>query len=248
MYIFGADGTPYAFANDHGPEDIDELMNIGLKRFQEKPPKKAEISEEERKASFSLVPPATAQVFQVFERIPSPPKTSSYLNKGVGRDFCWVYEAERQQVTVLAAKGEPFEIPSTIARRIARFHLVDGVRGTPNMWRSNEVRELMLMAEPIIEGQLVITGKFKLRTRNGRRGYAGKINGTLTFDPGTHAWTRLRLLADGTAFGSGTYTPNQPKKPYRLLVGLLNTELPEARLVPPEEVVTQNQDTRYRNP
>ena len=61
-------------------------------------------------------------------------------------------------------------------------------------------------------------------------------------------WTQLRFLADGTAFGAGTYTPNQPKKPYRLLVGILNTDLPESRVVPPEEVATYNRVTRYKNP
>lgn len=248
MYIFGADGTPYAFANDHGPEDIDELMNVGLKRFSERPPTPVQISREEKDAPFSITPPQTAQVFQVFSRIPSPPKNSTFLNAGVGRDFCWIYENERREIAKLAANGVEFTVPDTVTRRIARFHFVDGVRGTPNMWQKHEIKSLSLRAKPDSSGQLTLTGKFSLRTRNGKRGYSGKIDGTLTFDPETFAWTRLRLLADGTAFGAGTYTPNQPKNHYRLLVGLLNTVLPEARFVPPEEVAIHNRDTGYREP
>jgi hypothetical protein len=248
MYIFGADGTPYAFANDHDPADIDELMNLGLQRFHERPPAPVTISDTEKSAAFSIPPPATAQVLQVFARIPAPPKDCSLLNNGVGRDFCWIYENERREVVQLAAGGKAFDIPATIARRIARFHLVDDVRGTPNMWRDNEVKSLRLRARPAGPGHLTLSGKFSLRSKGGRRGYTGTLDGTLAFDTVTFAWTRVRLLADGTAFGAGTYTPNQPRKPYRLLVGLLNTTLPEARIVPPEEVATNNSDARYQRP
>ncbi|HWB01429.1 MAG TPA: hypothetical protein VG796_00300 [Verrucomicrobiales bacterium] len=248
MYIIGADGTPYAFANDHDPADIHELMNLGLQRFRERPPARVAISDTEKNAPFSVCPPETAQVFQVFARIPSPPKDCSLLNNGVGRDFCWIYKNERCEVAQLASRGKAFDMPVAIARRIARFHLMDGVRGTPDMWQSDEVKSLRLRARPTGPGQLILTGKFSLRARSGRRGYTGTIEGTLTFDPDTFEWTRLRLLADGTAFGAGTYTPNQPPRPYRLLVGLLNTTLPEARFVPPEEVATRNGDKRYQRP
>lgn len=248
MYIFGADGTPYGFANDHGVEDIDAFMTLGLKRFKERPPEFVSVSDEEKQADFSIVAPQDTQVLQVFARIPSPPETSTRLNNGVGRDFCWIYENERREIAELAAAGEEFDVPAALARRIARFHLVDGVRGTPNMWESNEVRALSLRAKPTGAGQLTLVGEFTLRARSGRLGYSGKIEGTLSFDPESFEWTRVRILADGVAFGSGTYTPNQPKKPYRLLVGLLETDLSEAKIVPPEEVATHSGDKRYRNP
>jgi hypothetical protein len=248
MYIFGADGTPYAFANDHDPADIDELMDLGLQRFHDQPPGPSAISDAEKQAAFSISPPATAQVFQVFARIPFPPKDSSLLNNGVGRDFCWIYEEERREVTRLAAAGKAFDMPATIARRLARFHLVDDVRGTPDMWRSDELKSMSLRARPDGAGQWLLSGRFSLRAKSGRHGYTGTLDGTLAIDPATSEWTRLHLLADGTAFGPGTYTPNQPRKPYRLLVGFLNTALPEARIVPPEEVATHNGEARYQNP
>ncbi len=248
MYIFGPDGTPYGFANDHAPEDIDELMNLALKRFHDNPPARVTITDEELNAPFSITPPPSAQVLQVFARIPSPPKDCSYLNNGVGRDFCWIYENELQEVADLTAKGEPFEMPASITRRLVRFHFVDDVRGTPNMWEDGEVKSATLGAQPKGPGQLTLSGRFTLRSRGGKRSYTGNIEGTLNIDPKTFQWTQVRLLADGIAFGAGTYTPNQPPDPYRLLVGLLNTSLPEAKVVPPEEVATANNDKRYQNP
>ncbi|HQZ28250.1 MAG TPA: hypothetical protein PK648_08885, partial [Verrucomicrobiales bacterium] len=65
IYIFGADGTPYGFCNDHGPEDIDKLMDMALERFRKAPPQTVAVSKIEKETPFSLVPPATAQVLQV---------------------------------------------------------------------------------------------------------------------------------------------------------------------------------------
>lgn len=250
MYIVGADGTPYGFANDHDPPDISRLMDLGLQRFRTRPPRSVIVSASDKKAAFSITPPADAQVLQVYARIPSPPSTSSYLNNGVGRDFCWVYAQELQDIARHARgqRGSTFSLPASLVRRIARFHLVDDVRGTPNMWEPSEVHAAKLQARILSATSLQLSGNFALKTASGKRGYAGKLEGTLELSPSTGKWTRLRLLADGTAFGAGTYTPNQPPNPYRLLVGFLNTSLPEARVVPPEEVATYNRTTRYRSP
>lgn len=248
MYIFGADGTPYAFCNDHGPEDIQKMMDIGLKRFRENPPQPVTITEDDKKALFSINAPAGAEVLQVFSRIPSPPKSSSYLNKGVGRDFCWIYQEEIKEIVKLAKIGSEFSMPESVTRRLARFHFVDGVRGTPNMWKSSEVKSLSLEAKPNGSNNWTLAGKFSLRTSRGNRKYAGKISGTIAIDPQSGTLSRVRILSDGIAAGAGTYTPNQPRNPYRLLVGFLDTEIDEARIVPPEEVVISNTDRRYKNP
>lgn len=250
MYIVGADGTPYGFTNDHEPADISRLMDDGLKRFRTHPPRPVTISAAEKAAAFSITPPPTAQVLQVFARIPAPPSTCSVLNNGIGRDFCWVYAAEQKTIARLAQgpKGTAFVLPPTLVRRIARFHLVDDVRGTPNMWEASEIRSAQLSAQILSPTQLQLSGRFDLKTASGRRGYTGKLEGTLELAPTTGQWTRVRLLADGTAFGAGTFTPNQPPAPYRLLVGFLNTSLPESRIVPPEEVATYNRTIRYQSP
>lgn len=250
MYIFGADGTPYGFTNDHEPADITRLMDAALQRFQTNPPKPVTIPAADIAAPFSVTPPPSAQVLQVLARIPSPPNTCSILNNGVGRDFCWVYENERQAILRRSQSpvGSTFPLPASLVRRIARFHLVDDVRGTPNMWEAGEVRAVSLVATVVSASMLTVAGRFALKSSGGKRGYAGTLEGSIALDPATGRWTRVRLLADGTAFGAGTYTPNQPPTPYRLLVGFLNTSLPEARIVPPEEVATYNRDTRYRTP
>ena len=75
MYIVGADGTPYGFTNDHDPDDIRRFMDSALTRFRAHPPRPVVIAEADKRAPFSINAPPTAQVLQVYARIPAPPTT-----------------------------------------------------------------------------------------------------------------------------------------------------------------------------
>lgn len=253
MYICGPDGTPYGFTNDHDPPDISKFMDRCLFDYQTRPPKRVVVSPEEKAAAWSVTPPATAQVLQVLARIPNVPKGCSFLNEGIGRDFCWLY-AEEAAALVKRAQAKPggFALPETFARRIARFHLVDDVRGTPDMWAANEVRALSITARTLEQSaaQLLIhfEGKFSLSNGGSKRGYTGALSGYLKVDPQTNQIARFRTFVDGKAWGVGTFTPNSPPGRYRMVIAMVDTKDPAARFVPPEEVATYNRDTRYRNP
>ena len=254
MYIVGADGTPYGFTNDHGPEDITRFMDACLARFRAHPPKPVIVTEAEKRAPFAIAPPATASVLNVYSRIPSPPNTCSLLNRGIGRDFCWVYGDEIAALNRAVAAGNtsPFPLLSSLARRIARFHLVDDVRGTPNMWEASDLHHAAWSARSVRQSGNVRTiafaGPFAMHNASGRRGYEGAIEGEMDVDAAAQQVTRFRAFADGKAWGAGTYTPNQPPGRYRLVTAFHEATDPIARIVPPEEVATFNRDTRYRRP
>ncbi len=257
MYIVGPDGSAYGFTNDHGPEDITRFMDICLARYHARPPKPVTISEADKKSPFSIMAPATASVIQSFARIPDPPGTCSRLNKGTGRDFVWVYADE---VTALVASGDTaaragkaeYPLTPTIARRLARFHLVDDVRGTPDMWASDEVHQCAFTARTIRQVGTVRTvafsGDFAMGTASGRHSYKGTLTGEMDVDARTQTVTRFRAFADGKAQGAGQFTPNEPPGLYRLEIGFREADSPFSRIVPPEEVATYNRDTRYRKP
>lgn len=257
MYIVGPDGTPYGFTNDHGPEDINRFMNLALARYRAHPPRPVTISDADKRASFSITPPATASVIQSFTRIPNPPGTCSLLNKGTGRDFVWIYAGEVADLLAVgdaaatAGKAE-YPLTTTVARRIARFHLVDSVRGTPNMWEAGEVRSCAFTARTVGQTgtvrRVAFTGPFAMATASGRRAYHGALTGEIDLNRATKTVTRFRAYADGKAQGAGTYTPNEPPGTYRLVIGFKEADNAFARIVPPEEVATYNRDTRYRQP
>lgn len=250
MYIAGADGTSYGFTNDHDPPDIRRFMDTGLKRFRLHPPRRVTVTEQEQQASFSIHPPAKASVLRVYSRIRPVPAGVTPLNEGVGRDYCWVYQDEVKALAT--ATGQTFPLPTTLVRRIARFHLLDNVRGTPDMWRAGDVKDARFTGRVVREVNgvrtLAFDGTFALRTASGGRGYEGRIEGQCEVDARTLRLGRFRALATGKAWGVGTFTPNAPKGRFPLLIALLDTDEPIARIVPPEEVVTANNDRAYRRP
>jgi hypothetical protein len=164
----------------------------------------------------------------------------------------------REELAVIAARacrglGAKFRLPEALARRIARFHLVDDVRGTPDMWGASEVRTLDLEAQTVVQAKgyassVHFAGPFALRSASGKRGYEGQIEGRFDVEPEGRQLGRFRMLAEGKAWGAGTYTPNPPPGKFPLSVAIVDTTDPAARIVPPEEVATYNRDTRYRRP
>lgn len=252
MYVCGPDGTPYGFTNDHEPADIHHFMNTALTRYKVHPPTPTTVSPAEKNAPFSITPPAGVEIFQVYARIPHVPKTCSFLNEGIGRDFLWIYPDERTALALSAtrANGKSFSLPDSLLWRIGRFHLVDDVRGTPDMWAVSAVHNLRATARStkLPSGLLQIDWVGTFTIANKRQSYAGNLMGYLHIHPDGNTISRFRLFADGLAWGTGTFTPNSPPGKYRLAVAIVDTTNPASRIVPPEEVATANNDRRYRHP
>lgn len=254
MYVCGPDGTAYGFTNDHHPEDVLPFIEGALKAYRTRPPKPVIVTAAEKNTPFAIQPAPTTQVLQTFARIPNVPKGCSYLNEGVGRDFVWLYANEAALLAARAQKsrGMTFALPETFARRLARFHLLDNVRGTPDLWEAKDIRQLRIQARTVAQTNGLLTvkfsGPFAMQNGSGRRGYAGNLEGYLTIDAHTNRVARCRAFADGKAWGVGTFTPNAPPGKFRLTIALVDTQDSAARIVPPEEVATWNRDTRYRNP
>lgn len=71
------------------------------------------------------------------------------------------------------------DVPGSLQRRIARFHLTDNTRGEPPMWNDNEVRDVQM---EIDRGKL--PGSVHLETKDGRRGYKAKLLGDIAVKGG----------------------------------------------------------------
>jgi hypothetical protein len=256
MYILGPDGSTYGFTNDHEPTDIQKFMDGALAKYRAHPPKRVVITDAEKRSQFAITPATSTTVLAVYSRIRSPiPKGCSYLNESIGRDFCWIYADEVAALARAAngkAAGTPIALPQTLVRRIARFHLVDGVRGTPDLWSSEQIRRLHITAKafPGANGTATIMfgGPFAMQNGRGSHGYEGTLEGKCVVDSAQKKLVRFRSYASGQAWGPGTYTPNPPPGKFRLAIGFMDTTAPIARIVPPEEVATYNRDTRYRHP
>lgn len=282
MYILGPDGTPYGFTNDHDPSDILRFMDRGLRGYKARPPRAAVISDADVAAPWTQPPPEAegGAVVRVYSRIRPLPTKVWGLNRGVGRDFLWIYPKDLSDLLALAdqadlaragaptkgaAQAPPpsFALPEALVARIVRFHLIDDVRGTPDMWGASEVQRAAFTAQVVKrEGSaraIAFQGDFAMRGlrrsavgARGRveQGHSGRITGEITLDatPGRPRLLRFRAFSEGSAYGEGTYTPYPPPGRFRLLIGMVEASPKDhaARAVPPEAVATARDDQAYR--
>lgn len=251
LYVAGADGTCYGFINHRGEtQRIHQFLDRCLAEFRQTPPQRVEIGEKALSAPFARTPDPTASVLRVFSRIhPLPPGVSS-LNEGPGRDHLWIYADELKEIRAAAPEnGRDFSLPKSLVARLTRFHLIDNVRGEPDMWKPAEVTKAEFTARRVRDdgetGVYAFSGIFAMRAANGGRGYEGTISGEFVVDNRAARITRFRAYGKGQAWGVSTYTPEAPKGRFPLLIAIVETDDPTARTVPPQAVACGHE---YRNP
>ncbi len=132
-----------------------------------------------------------------------------------GRDHLWLTADEwKSLIPSAGTPGERFALPAAIARRIARFHLIDNTRGEPPLWNRNEVRasDLALVIEKADASgtTLRVEGSVLLATAvdagDAQRGYDARLFGYIHYDAKQRAITRFDLVAIGDHWGEGAYT------------------------------------------
>jgi hypothetical protein len=132
------------------------------------------------------------------------------------RDHLWLTEAEwRSLLPPAGAKvGDTFPLPPAVARRVARFHLIDNTRGEPPMWRAEDVRraDLRLTVERN-DGEKVVLrleGPVLLATDadTGRagRGYDAAVLGYVSYNVKADQVERFDVVALGDHWGEGRFT------------------------------------------
>ena len=207
LYTADAAGTLLAFTNNRGAQRVQRMLQTALQKHQ--PVKVAAITKGLPDARYNPQPPEGGLVVRVTSKILSgyeEPENEfrRIFQTSLGRDNLWIRADEHTTL----AKGQ---LPKSLLKRLARYHLVDNTRGEPTMWRENEIEKL---EGKITNGQLRAT--VQLKTAKGDRGYHTQLLGKLEIKNGRV--TRLDLVAKGQFWGEGTYTRNAPKGKFPLAI------------------------------
>ena len=210
VFCFTPDGTLLTFANVVDAEPALRLLNGALAKFDPSTAAAAEAAAVGR--SPMPQPPPGGIIAQVTTKVlggydASDKRAQVYL-ESLGRDHLWVRKDEAEALAKSLAAGT---FPTSLAQRLARYHLVDNTRGEPPMWEAAEIKRLELT---IRDGQ--VRGVVHLETRRGDRGYQADIAGIIEVQDGNIS--RLDLVAKGQFWGEGTFTPNAPKGKFPLAV------------------------------
>lgn len=207
LYIATADGSLLSYNNNRGPARIKRLMHEALKSVQTNPSKIAAVTGGKLDPRYNPTPPDGGLVVRVQAKVlggyePTDDPWRNIFQSALSRDNLWISKSEHQALV----RGQ---VPTTLQQRIARFHLVDNTRGEPPMWRENEVRELNMTLN---DGRL--SGRVRLETANGDRGYEAALYGRVEVKDGNVV--RFDCVALGDFWGAGPYTGGAPKGKFPL--------------------------------
>ena len=209
-YIATASGDLLLYNNNRDPEKVQRLLEEKLDEFKASVPSDASaISRTSTDPRYTLEPPKGGLVLRVQAKIldgyePTDNRWEKIFQSAVSRDNLWVTAEEHQQLVKSI-------FPESLAKRIARFHLVDNTRGEPTMWEPAEVEDL-----EIVINDIHVEGKASLKTTSGKRGYETELQGVIGVVKG-HV-VRLDMVALGKHWGDGTYTKRGPKGRYPLAI------------------------------
>jgi hypothetical protein len=221
FYAFAADGTLLRGWNNRNVPRMREYLERALKDF--KAPD-VEALDATRDPRFARDLPGGAVVADVYSRIleaewpPTDDEMIKPLRVATGRDHLWILEDELEAL----AAGR---FPERLARRIARFHLLDNTRGEPPMWAPAEVKDLILELK---DGK--ISGRARLDS--GDRHFEAVLGGKVEFKDGK--LIRFDLAAKGACRGEGQFTKNAPTGTFTLGIAFALSKGGEASRVPPQ--------------
>jgi hypothetical protein len=214
---------------DVKPEYMREMLKRGLAAWKKLP-------ESERKPGavkvpdlaavdtrYSRKPPEGGLILNVHARILEKDAQGA-LCKGTcdsiggdqaSRDHLWITPAEwKALVPADPQKGDQSPLPSRIAERILRFHLVDNTRGEPPMWTREQIRSskmtLIVVEATADRIRLRLDGSALLssdaNTAKAGRGFDAQMLGYIDYDRKKREIGRFDFVVVGDYWGQGRYT------------------------------------------
>lgn len=224
LYAAAPDGRFLGFTNHRDHNRVMQMLKQALEKYQ--PAETASIEPAREDPRYNPRPPAGGLVVRVRARVldgyePTDNHWRQIFQTATSRDNLWISQSEHQALV----RGE---VPASLQRRIARFHLVDNTRGEPPMWQDAEIREVDMKLHA---GQL--TGKVHLETRKGDRGYEAELLGTVKTQDGKVV--SFDVVALGKFWGEGPFTGRAPKGKFPLAVSFeLADGTDVADMIPPQ--------------
>ncbi len=210
FYVASAAGELLLYNNNRDPHKVRHLMAEKLKEFRSgAPPRATPLKAAKTDPRFNVAIPDGGLVVRVRAKVmggyePTTDRWRRLFQTALSRDNLWISKSEHRQLIA-------GNVPDSLQKRIARFHLVDNTRGEPPMWEPHEIRSSNMALN---DG--VLTGNVKLATRQGDRTFTASIRGHVEVQ--NDRVVRFDVVASGDFEGEGRYTGGAPKGKFPLAV------------------------------
>jgi hypothetical protein len=234
QYAFTADGHLLASINTRDADKMLGMMRQALERWQSLTAERnngaveAEAyARDPRYPDFypvgGLVLKQTLRDLPRREGHPSPQQRPEAINF----DYAWFTADEaRDFLPERLEVGARREIPQRIVRRLARFHLLDSVRGETPPWRDEHVQSAAMNTEVVavagtklrlrLEGTVLNSQSgtwairpFQEKLEGMTRGYHCRLRGELTYDTEQGEFERFDVVVVGDRWGGTEHNNRQ---------------------------------------
>jgi hypothetical protein len=225
IYACAPNGVFLASINTTNAAAMAEFMQKALAKWKELKPedrlmKEAPAADPADRTRWERLFPADGLVLKDFSRdLPRENVPQNAWNL----DYAWFRKAEaRAFLPESIEPGALQAVPRELVLRLARFHLVDNVRGQTYPWQEAEIAwaEMATVVEEVKDGRarIRIAGKAKASAVgkwrvNGfdptagdqKRGFDAKILGNATWDLAKEKFVEFELVAAGPRWGGTQY-------------------------------------------
>jgi hypothetical protein len=259
IYMFTSSGKLLAYKNaGQAPEVMREVLQQGLREWNKLPaserkPGAIQIENLPRQdPRYTRRPPPGGLIINVYTRILDRTGQNELCQGNcavpggnlAARDHLWLTEEEwKSLIPANPKKGARLPMPLPVARRIARFHLLDNTRGEPTLWTEDDIRsvDMTLTVEDAsaVHLELGLNGSALLATdadpAKAKRGYEVKLFGFVAYNGLQKTIDRFDVVAVGDHWGEGTYTrgAREGRKPLGVAFALASKDAPSNQ-VPPQ--------------
>jgi hypothetical protein len=212
LHVINTAGDLIGYVYDFRPQSVTAMLEKSLKTFKPVDAPAIDFKDKDRRFTMpqdGLVVYTIARVLAGHDPVKAAKGTIQHdmetaWKTSLGREHLWIRKDEAQALT----RGE---LPESLKKRIARYHLVDNTRGTPTGWTERDIKKLEMR---LSEGRL--TGSARLETKDGSRGYQADLLGYIEVRDGKV--TRFDIVARGEFWGHGAYTPGAPNGRFPLAI------------------------------
>ena len=210
LYVCDASGKLLGYNNNRHVGPIKAIMKKAIEDLEQKKISADRLNAGKIDAQYDRSIPQATVVVQVNSKILEGYKkvtdnSHAIFQRSIARDNLWILEQEKKELL----QGN---FPKSLARRIARFNLIDNTRGEPQMWANDEIKSL----EMTLESDGEVTGTAIIKSQDGKRGYEAAIVGKI--ETGGDEIKKFDLVAKGSCYGNGRYTKRGPEGLFTLAI------------------------------
>jgi hypothetical protein len=212
LHVINTAGDLVGYVYDFRPQSVTAMLEKALKKFKPVDAAAIDFTQKDKRYTMpedGIVVFTIAKVLAGHDPVKAAKGTIQHdmetaWKTSLGREHLWVRADEVGSLV----KGE---LPESVKKRIARYHLVDNTRGTPTGWTETEIKKLEMK---LSNGRL--QGSVHLETKDSSRGYQADLLGFIEAKEGKVM--RFDIVASGQFWGQGTYTPGAPKGRFPLAI------------------------------